>query len=313
MDRMRGLLIATVALLVAGACGSGGSDAAPKPTRTTLTTSTVKAPGTGDGTFTMRTERFVDPSRPTGATPGRTLPTDIYVPGGKGPFPVIVHSHGRGGASRKFTQLLGEWAKAGYIVIAPNFLLTNADTPKDQQSLADFTSQPADVRFVLDQVLAEAEKGGRLAGLVATDRIGASGHSLGGATTYLGLFNTCCQDDRYRSAVLMSAVDLPHPDGEWDWTRSIPLLVFAGTADFSIPYDRQMATVAKLPTPAWVVTLDAGLHAPPYENAPDPHDEMVVATTIDFWNATLRDDRAAREQLATDATVPGLSSVRVTS
>jgi dienelactone hydrolase len=261
----------------------------------------------------MRTERFVDSSRPTGTTPGRTLPTDIYVPGGKGPFPVIVHSHGSDGASRKFTMLLGEWAEAGYIVVAPNFPLTNADTPKDQQSIADYISQPADVRFVLDAVLAEAEKGGRLAGLVATDRIGASGLSLGGATTYLGLFNTCCQDDRYRSAVLMSAFDLPHPDGEWDWTRSIPLLVCAGTADFAIRYDRQMETVAKLPTPAWIVTLEAGLHATPYENAPDPHDELVAATTIDFWNATLRYDDAARERLATDATVPGLSSVRVTS
>ena len=63
-----------------------------------------------------------------------------------------------------------------------------------------------------------------------------------------------------------------------------------------------MATVAKLPTPAWVVTLDAGLHATPYENAPDPHDELVVATSIDFWDATLRnDDAAAAGRLAADA------------
>ena len=118
MARVLGVLIAGVALLVVGTCGSGGSDVAAKPTTTALTTSTVPVPGAGDGTFTMTTERFVDPSRPTGASPGRSLPTDIYVPGGKGPFPVIVHSHGNNGASRKFTQLLGERAKAGYIVVA---------------------------------------------------------------------------------------------------------------------------------------------------------------------------------------------------
>jgi len=305
--RLRSLLV-VVALVLVGACGSG-NDAARPVARSTTTSVPTRA--TGDGTFTMTTEQFVDPSRPTGATPGRTIPTDVYVPGGRGPFPVIVHSHGMGGTSRKFTQLLGAWATAGYIVVAPNFPLTNGDIPKAQQVLGDYVNQPGDARFALDSVLAEGEPGGRLEGRIATDRIGASGLSLGGATTYLGLFNSCCLDDRYRSAVLMSAFDLSPPGGVWNWSRSIPLLVFTGTLDTSISPDRQSATITKLPGPKWIVTLQGGLHSPPYEDVPDPHDALVVATTVDFWNATLGGDTTARGRIASDATVAGLANVTV--
>jgi predicted dienelactone hydrolase len=302
--------LVSLALLVA-ACGGddgdrGGAATAPE---TTATTTTI---GTGDGTFTMTTETFVDPDRPTGDVPGRTIRTDVYVPGGEGPFPMIVHNHGLDGSSAKFSQLLSAWAAAGYVVVAPNFPLTNADTPRDQRSIGDVVQQPADVRFVLDRVLGMAAPGGPLEGKVAEDHIGVSGLSLGGATTYPLLFNTCCREARFRSAILMSALRVDMPDGAYDWAGPFPVLAFAGTADGSVRYDVQQEIIANLPGPTWSVTLDGGLHATPFEDAPSPHDDVVRATTLDFWAATLRDDAAAEARIATDATVPGTSSVQVT-
>ena len=54
--------------------------------------------------------------------------------------------------------------------------------------------------------------------------------------------------------------------------------------------------------------LDGAPHAQPYEDAPDPHDEIVQEVTTDFWDAYLRGHDASIAKLRTDATVPGLSS-----
>jgi dienelactone hydrolase len=316
-------LVALVALLavamgsaVAGCADSGGSTDGDRSSGATSSTTTSVPLGTGDGTSTMRTVTYVDPSRPTGATPGRTLVTDIHVPGGEGPFPLIVHAHGLAGSSAKFSGLLSSWADAGYVVVAPNFPLTNDSVPAEQRDVNDVLQQPADVRFVLDRVLAANDgaddEGGELEGLIDPERIGVSGLSLGGATAWPLVFHSCCLDERFRSAVLMSALRIDLPGGSYDWSRRFPVLVFAGTADAAIPYAKQQETVAELPGPTWSVTLADGVHAKPFENDPSPHDDVVTATTLDFWDGTLRDDTAALDRVATDATVPGLSSVTVT-
>jgi len=314
--RRRGLAAAIIgaALLVLGstsACGgeSDGTGASVPSTPSTSTPPTTL--GTGDGTTTMRTEVFTDPSRPTGDTPGRSLPTDIYVPGGTGPFPMIVHAHGLAGNSGKFSQLLSAWSEAGYVVVAPNFPLTSDAIPAEQRQVGDIVQQPADLRFVTDQVLEMSRPGGDLAGLIDPERLGISGLSLGGATTYAKLFHPCCVDERFRSAVIMSAFLYPQPGGEFAFDREFPVLVFAGTADTAIPYQAQLDAAAKLQGPTWTVTLDEGNHSWPFENTPSPHDQVVVDTSIAFWDGTLRDDPTALERILTTADVPGVSSVVV--
>lgn len=275
--------------------------------------SSEKVLGTGDGTFEVRYESFVDTSRHTGGTPNRVLETDVYVPGGDGPFPLVVHAHGFDGSRAKFSSLLGAWAAAGYVVVAPNFPLTNDGVAESDKDLGDYLNQPADVRFALDSVLAMNETGGELEGLISTDHMGISGLSLGGATTYPTLFHPCCTDDRYRSAILMSALELPFEPGGYDYAgrRPFPVLAFAGTSDDAIPYELQQSIISGLPGPTWSVTLIEGEHATPFENPESPFDELVVASTIDFWDMTLRDDPAAARQLESDVAVPGLSTLEI--
>lgn len=269
--------------------------------------------GKGDGTFEVRYESFVDTSRHTGSVPNRVLETDVYVPGGDGPFPLVVHAHGFDGSTAKFSNLLGAWAAAGYVVVAPNFPLTNDGVADADKDLGDYLNQPADVRFALDSVLAMNETGGELEGLISTEHMGISGLSLGGATTYPTLFHPCCADDRYRSAILMSALELPFEPGEYDYAgaRPFPVLAFAGTSDDAIPYELQQSIINGLPGPTWSVTLIDGEHATPFENPESPFDELVVASTIDFWDMTLREDPPAGRELEADAAIPGLSTLEI--
>jgi predicted dienelactone hydrolase len=70
---------------------------------------------------------FVDHSRPTEdpsgtrSAPSRTLKTEVYVPSGRGPFPVALMAHGSDGDPNKLSELLTAWARAGYLVAAPAF------------------------------------------------------------------------------------------------------------------------------------------------------------------------------------------------
>jgi len=102
--------------------------------------------------------------------------------GRQGPFPLIVFAHGFAGHPDKFTKLFAAWAAGGYVVAAPAFPLTNDHVTIDG---GDAVNQPADVSFVLDEVLALGKRrGSRLFHAVKRSRIGAAGLSLGGVTTY---------------------------------------------------------------------------------------------------------------------------------
>lgn len=307
--------------IVANSCAGSGDTASPPNDSDTGRSSEVE-PGeqpsgaeldSGDGTFEVRYETFVDTSRHTGDTPNRRLPTDVYVPGGEGPFPLVVHAHGFDGSTEKFSELLGAWAAAGYVVVAPNFPLTNDGVPEEAKDLGDYVNQPEDLRFALDSVLTMNEPGGDLEGLVSTDHMAISGLSLGGATVYPTLFHPCCADDRYRSAILMSALELPFEPGGYDYAgaRPFPVLAFAGTSDDAIPYELQQSIIAGLPGPTWSVTLIEGEHATPFENPDSKFDDLVTASTIDFWNMTLRDDPAAQSELEDDVAVEGSSTLEI--
>src|SRR6185503_3248548 len=156
----------------------------------TSTTAPKRLPG-----HTSWIETFVDKSRRTvpasGAPlPSRTLVTSIYRPNGSGPFPLIVFSHGLDGHPKKFTKLFSAWADAGFAIAAPAFPLTNNQVANTNANVADVGHQPADVSFVLDKVLAMYKQpGGRLFHAIDARRIGASGLSLGGLTTYMLVYD----------------------------------------------------------------------------------------------------------------------------
>ncbi|HEX5616078.1 MAG TPA: dienelactone hydrolase family protein [Acidimicrobiia bacterium] len=293
--------IAAVVLAVAllAACSDSGTTDVAGGSPTASSTSTP----TTIGTFGVerRTETFVDESRPTvdGAgdevAPTRTLVTEIYVPDGTGPFPLIVHAHGMDGHPRKFRQLLAHWAEHGYVVAAPAFPLTNDEI--DERVVGDFVNQPADVSFVIDEVLAlAADPDSPLSGIVDESTIGVSGLSLGGATTYGVGLHSCCLDERVDAIQVFDGIRLGFPDGDYV-ERTVPLLIVHGTADHVFAIETARESFAAAQSPAFLVTLADGTHAAPFEDTESPHDAAVLDITTRFWRAFLSDDADAEARL----------------
>lgn len=294
-----------VGVVLAASCGSDGDDGAGREPQAPPPDASA-APGP-PGTYQVAelTETFVDESRPTVAPdgavnePSRTLVTTIVHPTAEGPFPLIVLAHGQTGHPSKLSQLMQTWASSGYVVAAPVFPLTSNQSPV--QVTGDYVNQPADVSFVIDELLARSEGDGALAGLVDSDHIGAAGLSLGGATVYGLAFHSCCRDDRIDAVLVMSGLALPF-DGTFEFPP-VPLLVIHGNGD-----ERGRELYSMAAPPKYLVTIERPVHSQPFENTEDPADGLVATVTVDFFRAYLYGQERALDDLAA-AVVPGAATL----
>jgi pimeloyl-ACP methyl ester carboxylesterase len=297
------------ALAACGGSGSTGesttapSSAAPTsaapttaaPTSIPETTAAPPADLRGGRPYAVETVvlTFVDETRPTvmaaETLTSRTLETTLHLPAVDAPVPLIVFSHGYGGHPAKFDRLLTSWAEAGYAVAAPAFPLTNDTVDEAIRSIGDGANQPADVTFVLDQLL-----DGEYADRFDTDRIAAAGLSLGGFTTYLAAVDADTGDERFSSAIVMGAVP-PGPDFV---PRDIPVMVMHGELDPVMPLELATTTEALLTGPSYMVTLLGAFHAEAFEDAdanvvfPDRelYHSVVDTSTLAFWDTYLLAD-----------------------
>jgi dienelactone hydrolase len=291
---------ALAALVGLTACGGGGGDDEAEALDDEPPVEIAAEGGVETTTLT-----FVDPARPTSASPvtpaadERTLETLIAHPDPlDGPYPLVVLAHGLGGHPSRLSSLMETWAEAGYVVAAPAFPRTNDAQPGGQEvaDVSDLANQPGDVSFVIDSLLAS-----ELADHIDSERIGLAGHSLGGATAVGTVFNTCCTDERI-DAVALLAVAPPELfglfAGELD-PRPIPTLMLVADGDFI--YDASEAVYPMLSPPKWYVTFhgedDPMRHVGPFEDAPDPADDLVLELTTAFWDLELTDDAAAQARL----------------
>lgn len=248
------------------------------------------------------TVTFVDTSRSTPATPTepgddqRSLVTTIRYPReATSPLPLIVLAHGLNGDPDQLDELAEAWARAGFVVAAPRFPRTNVND-QGKAVLADASEYPADLSFVITQVLAmsASDTPGPLQHRVDATRIGAAGISLGGMAVYGLVSNSCCLDPRVDAAILMSAVRPDFPTGKYV-RQKIPVMLIHGDADTGYRFSK--STYPALASPKWFVTLRGGRHGPPFEDAPDEFDEFVRATTTAFWDRYLHDEPSAAKRI----------------
>lgn len=298
--RTRSLVLVTLVLVSAG-CGGGGHDGAelgPLAAQSGLT-------------VTVSTRTFVDTTRSTPAQgdaterPSRNLGTTIVVPEGPGPFPLIMFSHGFGGSGAGYSGLLRALASAGYLVAAPDFPLTSTGAPGGPQRGAEaLESQPADVRFVIDELLRlNADATDPLGGRIDPGRIGAAGHSMGAGVTMGVAFNSCCRDERIRAGVLMSVDPPTLYRGDYFVPPAVPALFIHGDQDESLPYQGGRRAYAKAEPPKFLLTVIGGDHNWPFTGAQSPAGAgVVLAATIDFFDTYLkgRPDGLRRLEADTD-------------
>lgn len=266
----------------------------------------------------LQTQSLVDTARPTPANgtvpghPGRTLvttvlypaegrPTGRAVPGATpdragGPYPLIVFAHGFGSDVVGYLPLLQKWAAAGFVVAAPLFPLTNANTPGGPD-LSDYVHQPGDMSFVVTQMLRQSSAPtGVLAGMIDASEVGAAGHSLGGVTTLGLVADTCCRDPRIKAAVVMSGDPITFPTGKVDDAVAPPILLVHGSADPTVPYVSSIDVFNRARAPKGLLTIIGGNHDSPV----DPNGVAfgsVVRATIDFFDRYLKGQSSALDRL----------------
>jgi hypothetical protein len=149
--------------------------------------------------------------------------------------------------------------------------------------------------FVIDSMLRlSADKGSALKGLVDDKRIGAAGHSNGGVTMYGLVANSALRDNRVTAVAVLAGTPQAYPKGKYDLAKMPPSLIAHGTNDALVPYDAAVGAFNRARGPKGLLTISGGDHG----SAANP--AFVGAATIDFFDAYLRGDAAARNRLPAD-------------
>jgi dienelactone hydrolase len=279
----------------------------------------------------VQTHTFVDSTRPTDANgdapavPTRTLKTTIYYPAAGPPteaptenappdakhgrYPLVLFSHGIYATGAVYLDVLKTWASAGYVVAAPNYPLSSADIPGGVnfgRGVADTHNQPADATFVINEVLKDKQLGA----IADSKRIGASGHSLGGITTYGLAYSACCRDKRIKAALPMSGfAGVVEPIEQYVWDGQAPLLALHGDADGTVPYVSDVNTFAWAKPPKFLLTFPGAGHIFPFLGGDTEQAAALKQSTVAFLDRYLKDDKSALDRLRTSANVPGTASL----
>ncbi|MEZ4320543.1 MAG: hypothetical protein R3F61_23885 [Myxococcota bacterium] len=255
----------------------------------------------------VRTETFADPrggelvvevwypAEPDGAPVDYGLPYALDARGLRdatprgGPHPLVMFSHGHGGARQQSVYLTEQLASHGMVVVA-------VDHPHD--TIFDYDAsltptvaarRPDDVRFATDWVLgASLEAGHWLEGRVRPDGVGVLGHSFGAWTALVlggGVLDVAaglayCQSEDPAGCGIVGDIALdgpaPAPDpritvtmllapGGWysfsDLSAVRPVLQVSGTSDGDLPFEEeQLPTFERLGAPRVLMALERGGH-----------------------------------------------------
>ena len=227
---------------------------------------------------------LIDPDRTTMKNgifpelPSRTLRVAVWYPAKKGllgdftpslnaelnrddgPYPLVIHAHGFMSDRTEVTYVGEHLASHGYVVVAPDFPLSNM-LAAGGPTILDVPNQPGDVSFLIDHFVGAAMtsnspfyKG------VDPDRIVMSGTSLGGLTTYLSTYHPDLRDDRILAAVTLAGPSFMFTETFWGHA-DVPMLLVHGDIDAIIGYDdNAVATLGRAAPNAGLVTLLGGSH-----------------------------------------------------
>jgi predicted dienelactone hydrolase len=264
----------------------------------------------------------------------RTIPIRVWLPTGGGPAPVILFSHGLGGARDGNAYLGRHWSARGFCVVflqhAGSDEAVWRDLPFPERlpalrkaiNLSTTLDRYRDVPAVLDRLEAwNGEAGGPLDGRLDPARVGIAGHSFG-AVTAQGVTGQRTADrrtpftDRRIAAALLMSPSLPRQgDAATAFGAvEIPWMIMTGTEDDSpvgnaTPESRREVFGALPPGKKYELVLFQGEHQafgdrvlPGSKRPRDPnHHRVVLALSTAFFDAFLNQDATAQAWLESDA------------
>jgi len=264
----------------------------------------------------------------------KDLPVRIDAPGGPGPFPVIVFSHGAGASGRIYAPRLQFWAAHGYVCLSPTHADSLALRPgrgglggllaavgqmeRDPQGWQD---RPRDVSFVLDSLPEIERRLPALRGRLDAKHIGVGGHSYGAYTTMLvggatidipgGPRAQSFADPRARALLVLSGGGAGHQGLSGTSWKGVtrPMMVMTGSRDRGTggqgPEAKRAAFDLSPPGDKFPVFLDGASHfsfsgrlaSRPGEQA--LFDDVKNAS-LAFWDAYLKSEGRAKATLHSD-------------
>jgi dienelactone hydrolase len=308
-----------------GASGTPASPSVPPPSSAPSSTAATSLPagppfavGRVSRVFTD-TSRTVPGAHTTTGVPGpRVLPTLILYPAAGTPdadaaptlgatpggrrFPLVVFAPGFDRGPSSYLPLLRSWARAGYVVAAVTFPLTNPNAIGGLDEY-DIVNQPADVSFVITQMLRASRRGhGVLRRLVDPGEIAVAGHSDGAQTAIMVGAAGCCRDARVDAILPMAGANLP--SGTY-FASPIPTLLMQGTADPISPETVAQHVYAIANPPKYLLLLEGADHLSPFAGT-SRWETVVRAVSISFLDRYLRGSSAP---ITVPATRRGLASI----
>lgn len=307
-------------LLIAG-CGATGTHPAAAPRPRVESGSTTTSASGGTTTVPQRRPRRPHPPFAVGlrvvtlvdrgrhvAIPGaglrpRTLVTVVRYPRAPGRFPLVLFGHGFAVTPSIYAPLLEAWARAGYVVAAPVFRLENADAPGGPNE-SDIVNQPADMSFVITEMLRSAFFGRRL----ESHEVAGGGQSDGGNTALAVAYGSRTHDRRVGAAVILSGGEVPRV-GELDFSAGgLPLLAIQGTADAVNPPTFTHAFFDGAPTPKYLLNLLGASHLAPYTGVA-PWAAVTERVTIAFLDYYLKRNPSGLRRMRTAGDVKGVAAL----
>jgi dienelactone hydrolase len=278
-------------------------------------------------TVGLRVITFVDPTRVErfrdGRVEPRTLVTQIRYPAlgsaeaddvrdatpltAAGPFPLVVFGPGFAETPTTYARLLDAWARAGYVVAAPLFPLTQKYVSGGRRE-ADLINQPGDMSFVISRMLADNKlPASFLRGLIAPDLIAVAGQSDGAATALADAYDPAFADARVRAAIILSGAELSSIDDSIAFPSQGPaLLATQGSRDTINEPAATHRYFDLAPQPKFLLTLIGATHLPPY-SAQQPYLGVVERVTIAFLDHFLRHKHASLVRLRESGNVTGIA------
>lgn len=260
----------------------------------------------------------------------RSIPIRVYLPPTRSAAPVVLFSHGLGGARTTCAYLGEHWAARGYVAVFLQHpgsdesvwkdrpLLVRMAAMKAAASARNFLLRVQDVGAVLDQLVVwDRDAAHPLHGRMDLTRIGMSGHSFGAVTTQavsgesFPLIGQRYTDPRIKAAIAFS----PSAPKRGSASRAfgavkIPWMLMTGTRDNAPIGGASAASRLEVyralpPGDKYELVLFDAEHSAFTERAlpgdrvkrnPNHH-RAILALSTAFWDATLRGDPAARRWL----------------
>ena len=267
---------------------------------------------------------------PVDAARKRTVPVRVYISDNAKDCPVVLFSHGLGGARENGPYLGRYWAENGYCCVfmqhagSDRDVWTKSAAGERKSKLltaANFQNlklRIQDVSFVIDQLEAwEQDATHKLHGKLNLKQIGLCGHSFGAVTTVactgrqfpLGMN---FKEPRIKAFFAMSpqTSDGISPDKAFGSIQA-PFLAMTGTKDTSIvdsrltPESRREVYEHMPPGDKYQLVFEDGTHRD-FGEVPgglrmvrqdSRFHPLIQKVSLQFWNAYLKDDKQAKKWL----------------